>query len=79
MQCYSGDCRPAAAKESAERARFFRGSDDARQEWNQFFAVRLMQIIAERALQIAVIAGCECGRNCTCTCTIFDGGSPPDS
>ena len=67
-----GDRRPAAAKESAERTSFFGGGDDVRQEWNQFFPIRLMQVIAKGATQILIIARGERGRDCGCICRIFD-------
>src|SRR5438046_10123738 len=65
------DRRPAAAKESAERASFYGGGDDVRQEWNQFFPIRLMQVIAKGATQILIIARGERSRDRGCICRMF--------
>src|SRR5207237_8528554 len=65
------DGRPAAAKESAERTSFFGRGDDVRQERNQFFPIRLMQLIAKGATQILIIARGERGRDRGCICRLL--------
>src|SRR5436853_7277989 len=63
LQCDSADCRSTAAQKCSKRAGFFGGGDDARQKWNQFLPVWLMQMIAKHAAQTAIIARCECRRD----------------